>query len=308
MISRALSVLALAGVWALMLLAAGPAPASAQVAVTETEARYLEARAELDEVRVRIESVRPGYSRLVEQLRSAREAGDDRRAEELFREFVEPSWQMSALTLELEDRMSDFREARREFIRALEVRMEDLLDRLEDPDLPEEEETRLNRLFVETSQQYFAVQRERDPVEEAMLRPLPTFPLDERDGPQELRDKAAYLESEVAGDYEAVIEFTTREIEARESQLRMERAGADFRADLSRFDTDRLPGTGAGAGAGVVRPDDEVTVLDGPFVFADFSLPEQIEILRSIRAQAEQARDETLQRAELFRARAEGRE
>lgn len=298
---------ALVGLSALLLLLGGPAPAVAQVALSPAESRYLLARTELEAVRREIESIRPTHTRAVEELVSARAAGEDRRAEDLFREdFIQPAVRLQLLDSELRDRVAAFQEARREYLRALEARMDEIIEQLEDSGLPQPTRDRLNRIYVDVSQTYREVERERNPIEEAMLRPIPTLTADDRDGPRELRDKASYLEAQVAGDYQAIIEFTTQEIAVRENQLRLQREGADLRADLSRFDADRLPGTGAGAGAGAVRPDDDPSPIDSSFIFADLPLVEQVELLRSIRAQAEAFLEETLERAALFRQMAEG--
>lgn len=292
--------------WACLLFTGAPVPAVAQVAVSPAESRYILSRTELEAVQRQIETLRPSYSRIVESLSAARRAGDDRRAEEIYPDFIEPAARMTALGIELRERSRDFQVARRDYLRALEARLDEIVEQLEDPTLPSFQRDRLETLYSEMSQTYGEVQRERDPVEEAMLRPLPTFAIAETDGPQELRDKASYLENEVAGDYEAVIAFTTQEIVIRERRLRMEREGADLRADLSRFDADRLPGTGVGGTTGAARPEDGDMILDGPFIFADLPMNDQVEILRSIRAQAAEARTEALERAELFRARAGG--
>ncbi|TVP56360.1 MAG: hypothetical protein EA351_08215 [Gemmatimonadales bacterium] len=279
----------------------------AQVALSPAESRFILARTELEAVRREIEALRPTHTRAVEDLRTARESGDARRADEIFREqFIEPAVRLQALDSEWHIRRAAYEEARREYLRALEARMDEILETLADPELPQPQQDRLNRLYVEISQTYREVERERDPIEEVTLRPIPTLTATDRDSPQELRDKASFLEAQVAGDYEAIIAFTTQEIEVRERRLRLEREGADLRADLSRFDTDRLPGTGAGGGAGAVRPDDDPVPFEGAYVFAELPLVEQVEMLRSIRAQAEQYKEETLQRAALMRQMAEG--
>lgn len=301
------SLVGLAFLLSAALMAAAPPPASAQQVLAPAEARYLLTRSQLESVRREIEELRPTHTRAVEALRAAREIGDEDRAEAIFRDdFVQPAVRMQSLGSELRERSRAFQEARREYLRALEARMDEIVTRLEDTELTQAGRDRINQQYVELSLTYREVERERNPIEEAMLRPIPTLSASETDGPGELRDKASYLEEQVASDYQAVIDFTSREIEVRENQLRLEREGADLLADLSRFDIDRLPGTGAGGAGGAVRPDDDPEPVQGDFIFAELPLEDQVELLRSIRAQAEEALAETLQRAGLFREMADG--
>lgn len=273
--------------------------------VAAAEARYRAAQQEHELLREGVAEVEVTWRRAAQQIQARDADGDERGRADVFRDqFIDSALRLSELETILHTAREELREARRDYLRVLDDERERLVRRLEEDDVPPGREEELSRAIVALVVEHSRVERERDPLEEFILRPLPRLEPDPRDGPTELLIKASYMENEVATTYNAVIESLDEEIARREQRLRQERALGDQQADMARFDTDLLMG---GAGQGALRGDgtpDEI--LDSLPLFADRPLPEQVALLRSIRDQAVDRRDEALNEAERFRRLAAG--
>lgn len=269
------------------------------------EARYRTAVANHDGLREGVAEVEVTWRRAAQQIQARDADGDDRGRAEVFRDqFIDSALRLSELEVVLQGAREELRTARRDYLRVLDDERERLVRRVEEGDVPEGREEEFSRAVVALVVEHSRVERERDPLEEFVLRPLPRMEADPRDGPAELLLKASYMEDEVATTYNAVIESLDEEIARREQRLRQERALSDQQADLSRFDSDLLVG---GAGVSGVRGEELAEeVLEGLPLFADRPLPEQVALLRSIRDQAADRRDEALDEADRFRRLAAG--
>jgi hypothetical protein len=296
---------------ALVLLLAGPTvpdvgEVGAQVSLAEREARYLAARSAYESGRREWEQAWAQYELAKDRFLVPDRAGADREAQEAFGIYMARAQRLQTLEVRERELREELEAARRDLIQALDAREASLLDRLES-DPPPAIEAQLNQQIVDVRRRLRDVEREAQPLAEMMVRTVPNLVVDPRDGPRELREKATFLE-DVAGSYDVLIDNLDRAIEGRSRRLRQERGQADLLADLSRFDTDRLPGTG-------VRPDAPRTDdgrlpgeggPGGAFVFAELPLTEQVEMLRSHREQAVRFQEDALARAELFRTLAAG--
>ncbi len=279
---------------------------SAQVSLAQAEARYLGARSAYESGRREWEQAWAYYELAKDRFLVPDRAGADREAQEAFGSYMARAQQLQMLEVRERELREDLDQARRILIQALDAREALLLDRLE-ANPPPGLEAQLNQQIVNVRRQLREVERAAQPLVEMMVRTVPNLVVDPRDGPRELREKATFLE-DVAGSYDAVIYNLDRAIEERSRRLRQERGQADLLADLSRFDTDRLPGTG-------VRPDvprseegrpGSEAEGTGAFIFAELPLTEQVEMLRSHREQATRFQEDALARAELFRTLAAG--
>jgi hypothetical protein len=274
--------------------------ASAQVSLAEAESRYLAARSAYESGRREWEQAWARYELAKDRFLA------DREAQEAFGTYMARAQRLQMLEVQERDLREDLDQARRLLIQALDAREATLLDRLE-ANPPPGLEAQLNQQIVNVRRQLREVERAAQPLVEMMVRTVPNLVVDPRDGPRELREKATFLE-DVAGSYDAVIENLYRAIEERSRRLRQERGQADLLADLSRFDTDRLPGTGVRPDvprSEEARPGSEAEGT-GAFIFAELPLTEQVEMLRSHREQATRFQEDALARAELFRTLAAG--
>lgn len=279
---------------------------AAQVSLAEAEARYLSARSAYESGRREWEQAWAQYELAKDRFLVPDRAGADREAQEAFGVYMARAQRLQTLEVRERELREGLELARRQYIQALDAREATLLDRLEN-EPPPGLQTLLNRQVVEVRQQLREVERAAQPLVEMMVRTVPNLVVDPRDGPRELREKATFLE-DVAGTYDAVIENLDRAIEERSRRLRQERGQADLLADLSRFDTDQLPGTGVRPDvprAEEGRPGTEAEGR-GAFIFAELPLTEQVEMLRSHREQAVRFQEDALSRADLFRTLAGG--
>ncbi len=297
------SVLVLGGVGGPL---AGGGELLAQVSLAEREARYLQARSAYESGRREWEQAWSRYELAKDRFLVPDRAGAEREAQEAFGAYMARAQQLQTLEVRERELREELDAARRDFIQALDAREAELLDRIEANPSPAAEAL-LNQQIVDVRRRLRDVEREAEPLVEMMVRTVPNLVVDPRDGPRELREKATFLE-DVAGSYDAVIGNLDRAIEERSRRLRQERGQADLLADLSRFDADRLPGTGVRPEVPRTeegRPAGEVEST-GAFVFAELPLTEQVEMLRSYREQAVRFQEDALARAELFRTLAAG--
>jgi hypothetical protein len=289
-------------------------PAEAQVTAetrseaTRAEGRYLRARDAFDGIRAAAQGQMRRYDGMTESLQRIR--GDAARERELFRMFIQEAARLQDIEVAMREGQAELEEARREYLQALDRHEDALLDRLEaSPPPTPAERARLSNEIAEIGVERRRLERERGAlVQEVMLRPVPDLVVTERDSPQEILWKAEFLEDDIAGYFDTIIERLDREIAAVERRLQLERAGADQDASLSRFDADRPPGTGFSRPPGAARPsEDSGAPSEGESMsFSDFPLPDQLGYLRSIREQAQAFRTEALDRARSFRAMLDG--
>lgn len=301
-----LAVLAIPLAWS----ALTPPRAWAQLTEGQAEARYLRAVAEFEAVREELERLLGAHGAMMNEFTAVRRTSGERAADDLFRQRrVAEMWALlQSLDAAARERREEVEDARRVYLQVLDGREGELLDRL-DGNPPPGIRTQLEREIARIRAEYRRVEREREPLAEVMLRPVPNLVADPRDRPSDLLRKASYLEDDVAEGYTAIIAVLDREIADRERRLQQERARGDFFAGLRRFETDLPPATSGGARSGGAQPDEDRATeagAQGASVFAELPLTEQVEHLRSIRAQAVAFREDVLERARTFRIAAGG--
>ncbi len=280
---------------------------AAQTAESVARARYVRARDDFVALEGEAERLQPQWNRARAVVHRHREAGNPRAAADAFvNDFIPWASQYQGVALRAEAAKTALDEARRELIRALRTREDALYAELGRTP-PRAREDEINRQIVRIGEELRELERERQPIAEAGFRPVPNLVAAPTDGPAELRAKAAFLEG-IALESEGVMEILDQEVRDREQRLRLVRADRDSRDGILRFDGDRPPGTGAGTRAtGQTVADRGGDTRAEAFDFHDLPLEEQIELLRSVRIQAEAARDEATARAADFRALAEAR-
>jgi hypothetical protein len=130
------------------------------------------------------------------------------------------------------------------------------------------------------------------------LRPVIQLEADPRDTPDLLRVKAEVLEEE-AGTYEEIVANTDSIIADLERRQREQQVLADLRAELQRFDQDLIPG-----GRTLRPPPGTPADASSSGALAQYTLEEQLEFFRGIRALAAGYRELALERARDFRVAA----
>lgn len=279
---------------------------SAQTTEAVARARYTRLREDFLALQAEAERLAPQWSRAAATVHRYRETGNQRAAADAFvNDFMRLASTYQAVSVRAEAAKTALDEARRELIRILRSREDRLYEELQGT-LPRAREDEVNRQIVRIGEELRDLERERQPIAEVGFRPVPNLAAAPTDGPAELRDKAAFLEG-VALESEGVMTVLDQEIRDREQRLRLQRAHRDSRDGIIRFDGDRPPGTGTGGRSATGQSADDrggdtrIEVLP----FFELPLEEQIERLRSVRSQAEAARDEAMSRAAEFRALAE---
>jgi hypothetical protein len=278
------------------LLASFTVDLGAQVRPQEIQARtrYVEAQQLFETLQAEAFELQPRVARVAATLEGHRRMGNQRATEDVFvNEYYALALRLQRVDVRSREAKIMLDEARRDLLRILRDREDAYLQELS-RGTTRVREADINRQIVRIRQEVSQLERERQPIAEVGFRPVPPLEAAPTDGPVELRVKAGFLER-IAGDYIALLSFLDEEIQVRERSLRLQRGFQDTRDGIGRFDGDRPPATGAAS-----RPPgrDEASETRGADpAFYDLPLSEQIESLRSVRTQAEEARDEALDRA-----------
>jgi hypothetical protein len=279
----------------------------AQVPEEVARARYRRAREDFQALQREGEQVSPRLTQVTRTLQNYREAGNQRALNDVFlNEFLGLSDRLHTVNVRSAAAKSALDEARRDLLRVLRVRETSYLAELERVPAPARaRQNELNQAVVEIRREVNELEREREPIAEVGFRPVPDIRAAGTDGPRDLRVKAEFLEG-IAQGYVFVISLVDEEIRVREQSALLQRNARDSRAAITRFDGDRPPGTGSAARTTAGQPADGRAGdarTDEP-AFAELPLIEQIERLRSVRMQAEEARDLALSRSGDLRAQA----
>jgi hypothetical protein len=263
----------------------------------QARARYTTAQQNFQSLQAEASELQPRVAQVAATLEGYRRIGNQRATEDVFvNEYFALALRLQRVDVRSREARATLDEARRDLLRILRDREDAFLAELtRNPTRAREVE--INRQVVRIRQEVSQLERERQPIAEVGFRPVPPLAAAPTDGPVELRAKAGFLER-IAGDYSSLLSFLDEEIAVRERSLRLQRSAQDARAGIGRFDGDRPPAT-----CSCARPPVALTGRDGVEAqpqdpaFYDLPLVEQIESLRSVKNQAEQARDEALQRA-----------
>jgi len=277
----------------------------AQQPEAAARARYQRAREDFRALQQEGQALEPRVTQAARTLQNYRQAGNQRALNDVFlNEFVGLSNRLDAINVRSSAAKSALDEARRDLLRALRLRETTYLAELERVPAPTQaRRNQLNELIVDIRREVNELEREREPIAEVGFRPVPDLPVAATDGPTELRTTAEFLEG-IAQGYIFVISLVDEEIRNREQSALLQRNARDSRAAIDRFDVARPPGTGPGARttAGQAADGRAGDARTQEPAFVELPLLEQIERLRSVRLQAEEARDLALERAGAFRA------
>jgi hypothetical protein len=287
----------------LSLLAGTPVPAASQ-GTGPFEARFDALRDQYDLALALSQQDRFNTQQALLRVTDARSSGSSEGLAEALRTYHALAIQEMTAGAEVRAIADDLRVAAEEMIDVLLVREDQILDDLSRP-APATGET----LRLELQRVNMKI-READEIldriggglgENLDLRPVLQIERDARDTPDLLRLKASVLEEE-AGTYEQIIASTDSIIAELERREREERTRADLLADLNRFDQN-TPLVVGGRTARVPQGSVPAGANDNGDL-AQYTLAEQIEHLRGVRALAEEYRVLSLDRAREFRVAA----
>jgi hypothetical protein len=275
-------------------------PAAAQITLEEAEARYGE---QLEWYRYVLEQRAEELRRnemLLERFEDALAAGNQDAIEEARRRAHGHGLQLMRWDNSAREAATLLEAAAQNLLDALDAEAERLEEQIDRAILPLTR-SRLQAELQRAYARYREVERESGAVVVPPLMPVPELSLDARDTEEDIRAKAAFMESRAIL-YDTIIVSVDRELARLERRLRMARGADGLMTDIGRFDDDILrggvlPGTGG-------LPDR--TDPDSPIELSELSLPDQIVVLRHLREQAEEFRDLARERAQLFRARIGG--
>lgn len=293
-------------------LAGTAASAGVQVeaVVARRELEYLEAKTAYDAAVAALQAAQARAEGASLEFEEARRAGDDGRLQRALAE-AQARWTQVATQ---DRRVADTRERLRRARLALRDALEQSLDRLA--------EQARTAASAEERGALLALWRDRDnrlrEVEAELTLPsaevtrfvaMPEITFDPRDGPVELRAKAALLFRRAA-QMDSIIVWIEGEIAKLEKRERRDRALRNFMSSIERFDEGAVP-LGRPAQDAAQRADRDAASPAGgapgdTAAAVALSLPEQIAQLRALKSRLEQLRESARARGELFRRRAEG--
>jgi len=289
---------------ALLLALGSPTPALAQPSLGVLENRFDSLRARYDQALSLLQTDRYFSQQALVQVTNAQNSGDPERLEQARSAYHALAVTEMAAAANVRAIAEQLRVAAEAMIAAEEDREDELLTLLNNSipltDSSQESLRRdLQRVRTRVQEADTILDRIGGGIGENLdLRPVLQIEEDPRDTPDLLRVKAEILEEE-AGTYEEIVANTDSIIADLERREREQQTLADLRAELQRFDQDLIPG-----GRTLRPPAGALAGTNQSGALAEYTLAEQIELFRGIRALATEYRDLALARARDFRVAA----
>jgi hypothetical protein len=275
---------------------------AAQTTEAVARARYDRALQDFNALQEQALSVGPREMRLRATIETYRELGNQRALQDLMvNQYIPLADSLTVLNVRSRAAKAALDEARQELLRVFRAAEVALLAELERGPSRAREEV-INREIVRIRQETNRLELEREPLIEVGFRPIPNLQAAPTDGPAELRAKAETMER-WALRTEGVMAVIDEELKVREDRLRLQQTARDARDGIGRFDGDRPVGTGPTTPPGTGQAADQRAGDAGrvELAFSERPLTEQIQLLLSLRMQAEEDRTEALERAVEFR-------
>ena len=298
---------ALLPLFLLLLLAWSPPAARGQdrPSLQEIELEYQAALRTFEAAVAAREAANSRFNRAANVFSEAKASGNTERTNAAFSDFLRASEELQRLDSRVEETRERMRAAGESLLLALDRRREELLaqtDSLEPSRRAERRE--LAFLLLDLTNRVREVESAVTEADDSSLPGLPEVPVDERDGPEELRIKAQFLETR-AEQYDSLLTDIDRRIEGLQSRQRTDRRVREFVAGLERFDDLRLPVVAQGrrgdppAGGGE-EPSPEVADSTG-LAPREVTLEDRIESLLNLKDRLETYRNAALSRAGVLR-------
>jgi hypothetical protein len=295
-VARALLRVALVGV---TVVTGWPLPVGAQESPTSFEMvrvqREYEAAFASCEAAILARNVeQEGYEGALARVDAAGRTGDEEAWEAANREFLQISRVLDEFQRRIRERCDASETARKAYLGVLDDRRRGLEDELTGDPTPERRADVLD-LLEDLDFRYQEIEEGTTGLETRfVMRPL--IEIDERDTPDAVRNKAAYLERRVQ-QADSVIADYDREIERIDSRIRTQRTRDNFRSGLGRFDDTRTP-VGSDPREGEASPGvaADSTALSGR------TLERRLEEIRAVRQQLQSYRDQMMEKVDEFRS------
>jgi len=283
---------------ALLLAAAAPAGAGAQVTATsplqvalDRQKEYEEATKASEAAELKVERLRHEWNQLLERHARAVQDGDRVRGGRLLAELQERSGPKNLAENEWRKHQEEWIAAGKALRGAIDANLQVLWEQIE-RSVGSLDDDALNQ-YREWAERLDRLEEElpREPLE---LEPMPEVRIRRGDTPREIEYKARVIENRI-DNYEELLEELDMDIEALERRLRREQSRRDFLGGRERFGDLSVP-------SGYHRSDPETRAVEGD--------PKPIEVRigekQAFKEEVENRMRELKQKAADFRKRAGG--
>ncbi len=203
----------------------------------ELERTYRAAVAAYQDAYETLRVLQSQFERASDTLRAAQLAGNQARRDSAFAVIMQLSPERTLQEQRVEEKADELTEVRERLLDALNLRLDDYLDRTTRV-LTDLERRELAVQMADTRNRINELRAEEDP--EVTLEPLPDIQIELRDSPDDIRAKATLLEVRADQAAQQLAEIDRRLETLRAEQSRLRRAN-DFMAGVERFDDPRLP-------------------------------------------------------------------
>jgi hypothetical protein len=181
------------------------------------------------------------YTRILDQVRAARNSGDDDARKAALARAYARSQEIQRLERRAQEEREDLDARRKALLVALDARLEDVEAELAASDvMPFEERRRLEATLAGLASQYLELEEEGSNVLTPRNVLYPSVVYDPRDTPTEILYKIEFAESKL-DQARAQVEELDGQIQRSESLLRAQRSRRDFMGQLNRFGDTQVP-------------------------------------------------------------------
>lgn len=267
------------------------------------ENEYLAAQGEYQAAFFALEALESRYNQALEAFDAARASGDMDRTNQIFTTVQQLGAEVGTQERRVEEKAREMEAARARLLDALALRLEELIQRRDSANDPEEQR-QLAAILADANNRLLELRAEEPP--ETTLEPMQDVTISPNDTPRDILRKAATLDFR-ADQHEARLAEVERRLSKLREDQRRARTVSDFVAGVERYDDTRLPVVSSGRREvdpepGQIFPDsDTLRVAEPPL-----SLDERIQRLEALTADLTQRMGEIRAKAERFRELARG--
>jgi hypothetical protein len=222
-----------------------PGPAAGQeeddAGVVQRDLEYRAARQAYDAALDHLTAEYNAYTRILDQVRAARNSGDDDARKAALARAYARSQEIQRLERRAQEEREDLDARREALLVALDARLEDVQAQLAASDvIPFDERRRLEATLAGLASQYLELEEEGSNVLTPRNVLYPSVVYDPRDTPTEILYKIEFAESKL-DQARAQVEELDGQIQRSESLLRAQRSRRDFMGQLNRFGDTQVP-------------------------------------------------------------------
>lgn len=229
---------------AVCLWGGAPAPAWGQAGGGELVQRELDYRASRQSYEAALEQLRAeynAYTRILDEVRAARNAGDEPAREAALALAYARSQEVQRLELRVQELRATLDQRREGLLAALDGRLDQIQGRLAlGTAVSQAERRELEAQVTGLATQYLELEQEGSNVLTPRNVLYPSIVYDPRDTPSDILFKIDFAEGKL-GQAEAQLEELDGQIQRLENLLRAQRSRRDFMGQLNRFGDTQVP-------------------------------------------------------------------